>query len=91
MDKLEVKVVVESRFKELGANKLSLQPSGDCWTLNGEFFRVCLLFPELSLKHSLTQNFPSLPTASIFSYSVSSFIFYILKAEYNEILYWSVQ
>ena len=43
MDKLEVKVVVESRFKELGANKLSLQPSGDCWTLNGEFFSVCLL------------------------------------------------
>lgn len=43
MDKLEVKAVVESRFKELGADKFSLQLSGDCWTLNGEFFRVCLL------------------------------------------------
>lgn len=43
MEKSEVKEIVENRFQELGAERLKLYPSGECWTLNGEFFKVTTL------------------------------------------------
>ena len=43
MEKADVKAVVESRFRELGAKQLELDPSGTCWTMNGEFFKVSTL------------------------------------------------
>lgn len=39
----EIKRICEKRFLELGANKIELQPSGKCWTLNGDFFKVTTL------------------------------------------------
>lgn len=39
----EIRVTCEKHFKELGAKKIELQPSGECWTLNGEFFKVTTL------------------------------------------------
>ncbi|MCI9078646.1 MAG: hypothetical protein HFH68_06940 [Lachnospiraceae bacterium] len=43
MTKDEIRTICEKRFKELGAEKIELQPSGECWTLNGEFFKVTTL------------------------------------------------
>ncbi len=43
MDKAEIRAIVENRFYELGAEKIELQPSGSCWTLHGEFFKVTTL------------------------------------------------
>lgn len=43
MDKAEVRAIVENRFCELGARKMELQPSGICWTLYGDFFKVTTL------------------------------------------------
>lgn len=40
MKKADIKAVVENRFRELGAEQLELYPSGICWTMNGEFFKV---------------------------------------------------
>ena len=40
MEKAVVKAVVENRFRELGAKQLELYPSGTCWTMKGEFFKV---------------------------------------------------
>ena len=41
--KADIKAVVENRFRELGAEQLELYPSGICWTMNGEFFKVSTL------------------------------------------------
>lgn len=38
----EIKRICEKRFLELGANKIELQPSGKCWTLNGNFSKLPL-------------------------------------------------
>lgn len=38
-----IKMICEKRFSELGADKIKLQPSGECWTLNSTFFKVALL------------------------------------------------
>jgi len=43
MTKDEIKTICEKRFLELGADKIELQPSGECWTLNGNFFKVTFL------------------------------------------------
>ena len=43
MKKADIKAVAENRFRELGAKQLELYPSGICWTMNGEFFKVSLL------------------------------------------------
>lgn len=43
MTKDEIQKICEKRFIELGAAKIELQPSGRCWTLNGEFFKVITL------------------------------------------------
>lgn len=43
MTKDEIKMICEKRFLELGANRIELQPSGECWTLNGDFFKVTTL------------------------------------------------
>lgn len=43
MDKEEIRAIVENRFSELGAEEVELQPSGICWTLHGEFFKVTTL------------------------------------------------
>ncbi|MDE6905950.1 MAG: hypothetical protein K2P76_13625 [Lachnospiraceae bacterium] len=43
MEKADVKSVVENRFRELGAEQLELYPSGTCWTMNGEFYKVSTL------------------------------------------------
>ena len=43
MEKADIKAVVENRFRELGAKQLELYPSGICWTINGEFFKVSTL------------------------------------------------
>lgn len=40
MDQAEVKAIAEHRFQQLGASKLELSPSGVCWTLHGDFFKV---------------------------------------------------
>lgn len=39
----EIRKICEKRFMELGAERIELQPSGKCWTLNGEFFKVTAL------------------------------------------------
>ena len=43
MKKADIKAVAENRFRELGAKQLELYPSGICWTMNGEFFKVSTL------------------------------------------------
>lgn len=43
MSEDEIKTICEKRFLELGADKIELQPSGECWTLNGDFFKVTTL------------------------------------------------
>jgi hypothetical protein len=43
MDKAEIRAIVENRFCELGAEKVELHPSGDCWTFHGAFFKVTTL------------------------------------------------
>lgn len=43
MDKAEIKAIAENRFRELGAEKIELYPSGVCWTLHEEFFKVTTL------------------------------------------------
>ena len=43
MKKADIKAVAENRFRELGAKQLELYPSGICWTMNGEFFKVSVL------------------------------------------------
>ncbi|MDE7276420.1 MAG: hypothetical protein K2N98_06140, partial [Lachnospiraceae bacterium] len=43
MDKAEIRAIVENRFCELGAEKVELHPSGDCWTFHGEVFKVTTL------------------------------------------------
>ncbi|MCI9081697.1 MAG: hypothetical protein HFI70_05165 [Lachnospiraceae bacterium] len=43
MTKGEIQIICEKRFVELGAEKIELQPSGKCWTLDGEFFKVTTL------------------------------------------------
>lgn len=43
MTKDEIRKICEKRFMELGAARITLQPSGECWTLNGEFFKVTTL------------------------------------------------
>lgn len=43
MDQSEVKAITEHRFKQLGASRLELSPSGVCWTLHGNFFKVTTL------------------------------------------------
>lgn len=43
MTKDEIRAICEKHFKDLGAKKIELQPSGECWTLNGEFFKVTTL------------------------------------------------
>lgn len=43
MEKKAVKVIVENRFRELGAKQLKLYSSDVCWTMNGEFFKVTIL------------------------------------------------
>lgn len=40
MNKAEIQSIIENRFGELGAYKVTLHPSGDCWTLHDEFFRI---------------------------------------------------
>ena len=39
MTKYEIKQIVERRFQEWGSEQIEL-PSGTCWTLNGEYFKV---------------------------------------------------
>jgi hypothetical protein len=43
MTKDEVRAICEERFVELGAEEIELHPSGKCWTLCGEFFKVTTL------------------------------------------------
>ena len=43
MDKAEIKAIVENRFCELGAERVELHPSGICWTLHGEFWKITTL------------------------------------------------
>ncbi len=43
MTKDEIRKICEKRFIEFGAERIELQPSGKCWTLNGEFFKVTTL------------------------------------------------
>lgn len=43
MTKDEIRKICEKRFIELGAEEIELQPSGKCWTLNGDFFKVTTL------------------------------------------------
>ncbi|MCM1542583.1 MAG: hypothetical protein NC121_15165 [Blautia sp.] len=43
MTKDEIQKVCEKRFVELGANKIKLQPLGECWILNGDYFKVTTL------------------------------------------------
>lgn len=43
MKKADIKAVAENRFRELGAKQLELYPSGICWTMNREFFKVSVL------------------------------------------------
>ena len=61
MEKADVKAVVENRFRELGAKQLELYPSGTCWTMNGEFFKVSTLTDfwviEWTDKHSYASNY----------------------------------
>lgn len=39
----KIRTICEKRFEELGAKEIELRPSGKCWTLNGEFFKVTTL------------------------------------------------
>ena len=43
MNKSEIKAIIENRFCELGAERMELHPSGACWTLRGEFWKVSTL------------------------------------------------
>lgn len=43
MTRGEIRRICEKRFEELGAKRIELEPSGECWTLNGEFFKVTTL------------------------------------------------
>lgn len=43
MTKAEIKVIVENRFNEFGANLIELQPSGMCWSFKGKLFKVSTL------------------------------------------------
>lgn len=43
MTKDEIQKICEKRFAEFGAEKIELQPSGECWALNGCFFKVTTL------------------------------------------------
>ena len=43
MTKDKIRKICEKRFIELGAEEIELQPSGRCWTLNGDFFKVTTL------------------------------------------------
>lgn len=44
MTQMEIRRLVEARFQKMGAKKIKLD-SGECWTLNGEFFKVTTLNP----------------------------------------------
>lgn len=55
----EIRVVCERRFKELGAEKIELQPSGECWTLNGEFFKVTTLRDRWVLEWTDNRSYAS--------------------------------
>ena len=61
MKKADIKAVVENRFRELGAKQLELYPSGICWTMNGEFFKVSTLTDfwvlEWTDNHSNASNY----------------------------------
>ena len=61
MKKADIKAVVENRFRELGAKQLELYPSGICWTMNGEFFKVSTLTDfwvlEWTDNHSYASNY----------------------------------
>lgn len=43
LTKDEIRVICEKRFEELGAKKIELHPSGECWKLNGDFFKATTL------------------------------------------------
>ena len=61
MEKAYIKAIVENRFRELGAKQVELYPSGICWTMNGEFFKVSTLTDfwviEWTDKHSYASNY----------------------------------
>lgn len=42
MTKNEIKQIAEKRFQEWGAKQIEL-PSGTCWTLHDEYFKVTTL------------------------------------------------
>lgn len=43
MNREQIRAIVENRFYRLGAERVELAPSGICWTLHGEFFKVTTL------------------------------------------------
>ncbi len=43
MNREQIRAIVENRFYGLGAERVELAPSGICWTLYGEFFKVTTL------------------------------------------------
>lgn len=54
-----VKSIVENRFRELGARQIELRPSGLCWTLNEEFFKVTTLKDFWILEWSNNESYAS--------------------------------